>query len=146
MDDENARAHLRAVAAMGVRIALDDFGTGYSSLASLRSFPIHQIKIDSSFLASGDLATLQLVISVGELLGTETVVLGLTTAEDAEELLPTNVVCGQGDLLGEPMPANEFERWLSTEVTASSTECSPSPLRSTAPHGQIKRGRRGDAD
>lgn len=116
MDDENARAQLRAVAAMGVRIALDDFGTGYSSLASLRSFPIHQIKIDSSFLASGDLATLKLVISVGELLGTETVVLGLTTAGDADELLPTNVVCGQGDLLGEPMPANEFERWLSARA------------------------------
>ncbi|VVT32551.1 EAL domain-containing protein [Rhizobium sp. EC-SD404] len=47
---EKAAQVLAKINEMGFSIALDDFGTGYASLVHLTQFPIHQLKIDMSFV------------------------------------------------------------------------------------------------
>jgi diguanylate cyclase (GGDEF)-like protein len=128
MDDALARAQLHEVAATGVQIAIDDFGTGYVSLASLRSFPIHQLKIDSSFLGADGAdevradQILQMVVSIGEILELETLAQGVRTPQQAVRLRRANLGLGQGSLFGEPMPANEFGQWLGNHAAVVAAE------------------------
>ncbi len=41
---------LNRLMAHGLRISMDDFGMGYSSLSYLKRFPLHELKIDRSFI------------------------------------------------------------------------------------------------
>ena len=49
-DPEHTVPLLERLAAAGLRLAIDDFGADFSSLARLRDLPVHELKIDRSFL------------------------------------------------------------------------------------------------
>ena len=49
-DPESAIKLLSEFKSHGMKISIDDYGTGYSSLAQLKQFPVHELKIDKSFI------------------------------------------------------------------------------------------------
>lgn len=81
-DLARARDIVDALRALGVRIALDDLGTGYSSLSHLRELRADRLKIDRSFIASGDRFGNAIAAAIGVLgrsLGLEVVAEGVET-------------------------------------------------------------------
>jgi diguanylate cyclase (GGDEF)-like protein len=116
-DDEITAATLTAIQRMGVGLALDDFGTGYSSLNCLRRFPIDRIKVDRSFvvdvLSDADAAALtRATIAMAHSLRVQVVGEGVDLREQADFLRSSGCDELQGFLLGRPVTAAEFERFL----------------------------------
>jgi diguanylate cyclase (GGDEF)-like protein len=116
-DPERAYSVLAALAALGVSLSIDDFGTGYSSLSLLARMPVHEMKIDRSFvlgLASDAeyVALVRSAIDMGHSLGLKVVAEGIETADIAGRLKDLRCDVGQGYLYARPMPAEEFNRWL----------------------------------
>ncbi len=104
---------LRSIASSGVQLALDDFGTGYSSLSYLRSFPIHTVKIDRSFVVGlpADVASCRLVESIIVMcaaLGKHVVAEGVESEGQLDFLDAAGCAGVQGYMLGRPMEASDI--------------------------------------
>jgi diguanylate cyclase (GGDEF)-like protein/PAS domain S-box-containing protein len=118
--DSGFRA-LRELSAAGVRIAIDDFGTGYSSLDHLREMPADILKIDRSFVAgmaanSPDSALVAAAIAMGRALEMEVVAEGIETSEQVADLRELGCPLGQGYLFARPLPPEEIDSLLSSDV------------------------------
>jgi diguanylate cyclase (GGDEF)-like protein len=110
-EPELARATLRRVRAMGVRIALDDFGTGYSSLSLLQRFPLQRIKIDRAFVhgvaeRSNDRSLVRTIIAMGASLGLDIVAEGVESIHQLTTLRDLGCAKAQGFLISHPIPAD----------------------------------------
>jgi diguanylate cyclase (GGDEF)-like protein len=108
---------LHRLAALGTRLSVDDFGTGYSSLSYLHELPVHEVKIDKSFLrhdegVSGDGPIVRAIVSMSQHLGLETVAEGIEDEETGEALARLGCTRLQGFHIARPMPAADFLRWL----------------------------------
>jgi EAL domain-containing protein (putative c-di-GMP-specific phosphodiesterase class I) len=123
-DSENTLSTLYRLRALGVRIAMDDFGTGYSSLSYLQSFPFDRIKIDRSFIEDvaegiGSLNIVRAVAALAKGLGMTTTAEGVETQEQLETVRSEGCTEMQGYLFSKPLPADEVDRLLRTEVASS---------------------------
>jgi len=104
---------------LGVRFSIDDFGTGYSSLSYLKTLPIHELKIDRSFVQDaphnpGDAALVAAMLSVASLMQLRVVAEGVETEEQAAVFRRHPGALMQGYLFGRPEPAEALlARWLS---------------------------------
>jgi diguanylate cyclase (GGDEF)-like protein len=121
-DAERAAGVLEALHAHGVRVAIDDFGTGYSSLAWLKRLPVHEIKIDRSFVMemderASDAAIVESTIKLGRTLGLGVVAEGVETASSLERLRSFGCDVAQGYLISRPQPAEELTAWLHERAT-----------------------------
>ncbi|MBB2486664.1 EAL domain-containing protein [Mitsuaria sp. WAJ17] len=118
MDDiERVPALLQALRAQGLSISVDDFGTGYTSLSHLGRLPVDKLKIDQSFVAGlpGDgkaEAITRAIVQMGLGLGLQVSAEGVRDPAQARLLGDWGCHSLQGELIGPPMPATDFERWL----------------------------------
>jgi EAL domain-containing protein (putative c-di-GMP-specific phosphodiesterase class I)/GGDEF domain-containing protein len=130
MDEpEIAIGTLKRLADRGIDIAIDDFGIGQSSFAYLRRLPVHELKIDKSFIRhlSGDAADRTIVGSIVELghrLGYRVTAEGIEDAESLAFLADIGCDYGQGYHIAMPLPADAFEQAVAT---------SPWPVEREAP-------------
>jgi diguanylate cyclase (GGDEF)-like protein len=115
-DPERARTILDDIRQQGLQVAIDDYGTGFSSLSYLRDLPVHELKMDRSFIAAlrTDPRSRMIVSSTFQMahaLGLRMVAEGVEDAATAADLVAMGVDVLQGYHLARPMPAAEIEPW-----------------------------------
>ncbi|MGM3277816.1 putative bifunctional diguanylate cyclase/phosphodiesterase [Ralstonia sp. 24A2] len=108
---------LTSLAARGVRISLDDFGIGFSSLSYLRSLPIHNIKIDRSFISgvpavADCVALTKTIIAMARALNMTVTAEGVETPEQSAFLSTHACDEVQGFLFGRPLEVPALEGLL----------------------------------
>ncbi|MGW0436672.1 putative bifunctional diguanylate cyclase/phosphodiesterase [Micromonospora sp. NPDC003197] len=116
---------LRRLRDIGVRLSVDDFGTGHSSLSHLRRLPVHEIKVDRSFVQGmatdpGDLAIVNAVVTLAQQFGLTVVAEGVESELTLELLQDIGCQIGQGFLFSRPLSYERLETWLGAQLEPES--------------------------
>lgn len=132
VDPKSALQCLRSLNEAGIRLSIDDFGTGYSSLSYIRKLPVHEIKIDRSFVMEmdsnrGDATIVRTTINMCHDLGYEVVAEGVENQDTCDLLLSLGCDIAQGYHLARPIPQPEVMDWLRTYYR--DTDKQPFPQR-----------------
>ena len=112
-DTKSSVSIMNEIRALGVYLALDDFGTGYSSLSQLKGLPLHNLKLDQSFVRGlpddrDDLAICTAVIAMGNALGLKVIAEGVETLDQLNLLRSLGTDVAQGYYIAKPLPADRF--------------------------------------
>ncbi len=123
-DPGRAGRSLVELAGIGVRVSIDDFGIGQTSLSLLSSLPVHELKIDKSFVTDmmsdpGHAAIVRSIIDLGHNLSLRVVAEGVETDEVLTELRRAECDMAQGFLFARPMPMDDLQRLMATAATGS---------------------------
>ena len=122
MTDADAAAQtLDGLAALGVKLSIDDFGTGYSSLSYLKRFPLHELKIDKSFIDgvgsdADDTAIVAATVAMAHALGLSVIAEGVESADQLDRLGVIGCQEVQGYLVSRPQAAELITEFLHTEA------------------------------
>jgi EAL domain-containing protein (putative c-di-GMP-specific phosphodiesterase class I) len=133
-DLSGARGIMKKLNRLGVRLAIDDFGTGHSSLAYLKQFPVHEIKMDRTFIqgvaeSSVDSAIVRTVIDLANALGISTLAEGVETEKQVTELKMLGCQVGQGFYFSRPLGVEKFDELLVRHFAQSVVPAGQLPTR-----------------
>lgn len=108
---------------LGVRLSIDDYGTGYGSLTRLRSLPVHELKLDRSYIAGlgsdpRDAAIVSSTVALAHALGLSVVAEGVESDADWQSLRRLRCDRAQGHLLSRPLPVARLTAWLAEREVA----------------------------
>lgn len=125
-DTDLALTHLKRLYDAGFDLAMDDFGTGYSSLAQLKTMPIHELKIDKSFVLKldedqDDQNIVRATIEMAHHLGLTVIAEGVENLAALTLLKQMGCDAIQGYYLSKPMAVSDLKPWL-TEFNETTLE------------------------
>jgi EAL domain-containing protein (putative c-di-GMP-specific phosphodiesterase class I) len=108
---------LEEFAESGIQISVDDFGTGYSSLSYLQKFPIHELKIDKSFViglheTSNNYPIVNATIAMAHDLGMTVVAEGVEDLRVLQLLEKLGCNRVQGYHFSKALTYDELAKWL----------------------------------
>lgn len=114
---EHALQTLARLHQAGFHLSIDDFGTGFSSLAYLKNMPVHELKIDKSFVLNmerdaRDAKIVRSTIDLAHNLGLSVVAEGVESAKAWKLLQALGCDEGQGYFIAKPMPEAVFANWV----------------------------------
>lgn len=125
----NFEETLKALTELGqakIHLSIDDFGTGYSSLNILRRLPIHEVKIDRSFIRDiehddDDRTIVRTILAMAHSLDLKVVGEGVENTEQLKFLHKHGCHEVQGFLMAKPMNVNELSAFLDDLPAATDT-------------------------
>jgi diguanylate cyclase (GGDEF)-like protein len=126
-DPERSLATLERLDALGLRLAVDDYGTGYSSLTYLSTLPVHDLKLDKSFIIAmgGDgpdaeraRSIVASTVTLTNALGLDLIAEGVETAEILTQLRELGCTTAQGYHVSRPLTATALTAWLEAREQA----------------------------
>lgn len=125
-DIKYAALVLESLGEAGIRIAIDDFGTGHSSLSQLKSLPVHELKIDKSFVmrlaqGSDDDVIVRSTIEIAHNMGLQVIAEGVETEEGLNLLRRYGCDMLQGYYFSPPLPPAGFAQWCRDYVPQPNT-------------------------
>jgi diguanylate cyclase (GGDEF)-like protein len=116
-DPERARRALLEIRRHRVQVSIDDYGTGFSSLSYLRDLPVHELKLDRSFISKvrTDPRSRIIVASTNQMaqgLGLRTVAEGVEDEQIAQTVRELGIDVMQGYFFARPMPPDALFGWM----------------------------------
>lgn len=116
-DYQALEALMAELHAHGLRTSIDDFGTGYSSLTLLQTLPVDALKLDKSFLQSGQMEgrgsiVFEEVIRMAVRLRIGVVAEGAETQQQVDYLRRLEVATVQGYFYDRPLSCQDYEARL----------------------------------
>jgi diguanylate cyclase (GGDEF)-like protein len=101
----------------GIRLSVDDLGVGHSSLSYLKRLPVHEIKIDKSFVMGmadddDDVAIVSAVVTMVQQLRMDVVAEGVEDERTWHRLAELGADAAQGYWMSRPLPAREVSDWV----------------------------------